>query len=332
VARPWLASLAVFSCAALARGEPREEAVRLQYAAPRECPDSASFTAQLRERTARGRLAEPGELARTFSVSIAANPRGFAGGIEFLDESGATVSRRVQGEQCEAVVSSLALIAALALDASLRAEPAEPTDLPRRLAPAPPAPGRAVVAPPRPPAARPTLRQRSLESARIGLTVGYGSALGAPQLGLLGQLDWRSGLALRLGAHYAWRELSVDAGREAKLRSQALATSLCFWRVRVETWSLAPCAAVELGSLRAEGVLSERLPSARGDTIWWAAVGAELGLAWEPRGPFWVELRGSTAFPLRAGYRFTFENPGVTAYKVPYFAGSGALAAGVRFW
>lgn len=308
--------------------------MRLQYAAPPECPDSARFVAQLRERTARGRLAEPEELARTFSVSIAADESGFSGRVELVDESGTTVSRRVHGEQCEAVVSSLALITALSLDATLRPEPSEPAGsapalaLPRR------EPARPVVAPPRaePRVSPRRVKRGALKAARVGLTVGYGSALGAPQSGLLAELDWYSGWALRLGAHYAWRELSVDAGRSARLRSPALTTGLCFLRLAARALALSPCAGLELGSLRAEGVPSEQLTSATSHGIWWASVRAELGLAWEPPGPFWVELRGAAVFPLRAGYRFTFERPGVTAYEVPYVGGSGALGAGVRFW
>ena len=108
--------------------------------------------------------------------------------------------------------------------------------------------------------------------------------------------------------------------------------SLCPWRFRQGTLGVAACAAVDVGSLRAAGVPSARLASAGDDTIWWVALGAQLALTWEPAAPFWVELRGGAEFPLRAGYRFTFDSPAATAYKVPYFAGSGALAAGVRFW
>ncbi len=119
--------------------------MRVQYGAPASCPDAESFATQLRERTQRGRLAEPNELARTFSVTLAADAQGFSGEVEFLDESGAKVNRRVHGEQCEAVVSSLALITALALDATLRSEDGEgvpasaPPDPPRipQVSPAP---------------------------------------------------------------------------------------------------------------------------------------------------------------------------------------------------
>jgi hypothetical protein len=141
--------LVLSATAAVAHAQSHEDAVRLQYAAPPQCPDSASFLAQLRERMARGRLAESGELARTFGVSIAADATDFSGRVELVDESGTTVSRRVHGEQCEAVVSSLALITALSLDATLRPEPSEPVGSAPALALPPREPVRPVVARPR---------------------------------------------------------------------------------------------------------------------------------------------------------------------------------------
>ncbi|HYQ14532.1 MAG TPA: hypothetical protein VEQ58_02205 [Polyangiaceae bacterium] len=306
-----------------------EEAVRLQFTAPPGCPDAASFVAQVRARTARGRIAEPAELARTFNVVVAADERGFNGTIEFLDESGASVSRRVPGEQCDAVVSSLALITALALDATLRTDEAEPAAPPVEPAPALPPP----PAPPAPIASQPfRVKQSSLESARLGLLASYGSALGAARFGLLGQLDWRRGFSLRLTAHYASREVTVDGGRSAKLRSPGLEASVCPARLRARTLVLTACATLDVGWLRASGVQSEQLASVSADTIWWAAAGARFGAAWEPRSPFWLELFAAAEFPLRAGYQFRFENPRVVAYEVPYFGGSAALAAGVRFW
>jgi len=330
VLRRCLVSLSVASLAVpvLAHAQPAEEAVRIQYTAPLACPDAASFAAQLRERTARGRFAELGELARTFDVELVADAQGFAGNVEFLDDSGAKVSRHVHGEQCEAVVESLALITALALDAALQSEAAEP-------APSPPEPPAAPPAPPLAPAQQtslpPRVTQRWLRGARIGALAGYGSASSAPRVGLLGQLDFRSGSALRLLAHYAWHELTVDAGRSASLHRMGVETSLCPWRLRRGTLSVSPCAAIDFGSLRAGGVPSEQLTSTSAEAIWWASVGAQLGLSWEPDGPFWFELRAAAEFPLRAGYQFTFENPHVIAYQVPYFSGWGGLAAGVRF-
>ena len=329
VVRPWRVSILVAACAATARAESEEEAVRLQYTAPAECPDAASFAARVRERTARGRFAEPNELARTFDVELVPLAQGFSGSLEFLDDNGAQVSRHVHGEQCDEVVSSLALITALALDATLPSEHSEPAAIPA----VPPLPQPPVKAPPTQRPAPPSERTTgALRGVRVGVQVGYGNATSAPRLGVLAQLDFRSGLTLRWTAHYAWHELAVDPGRSANLQLLGLETSLCPWRFRWGTFGLSPCAAVDLGALRAAGVPSQQLTSASDETIGWASLGTQLGLSWEPDALFWVELRAAAEFPLRAGYRFTFENPDQTAYQVPYVAGWGAIGSGVRFW
>jgi hypothetical protein len=333
VAPTWLALLALGVSAAPARAEPAAEAVRLDYSAPAECPDAASFRTRVRERTARGRFAEPGELARTFVIALRADPSGYSGSIEFLDDNATSVSRRLHGEQCDAVVSSLALITALALDSALRSEeaeePARRPDAPAAAAPAPRAPS---PSPPVEPASSTRVKVSSLEQVRFGLLTGYGTALAAPRLGLLAELAWRSRVALRLSAHYDWNERTTDPERTATLRRQGLEVSLCPRRFRFAVWVVAPCVAFDFGSLRAAGVKSSRLISVRADTIWWASVGAQLAVALEPAGPFWLELRAGAELPLRAGYQFTFDNPRGVAYEVPDFAGNLAIAGGVRFW
>lgn len=341
--RPWLAALALVTCATTtpamsAPATAPSEGLRLEYSAPDACPGAEAFAVQLRDRTSRVRFAEPGELARTFVVSLRAEPPGYTGSVEFLDDTGESVSRRVHGERCEAVVSSLALITALALDATLRVEEAEAVPA----EPAPPAVPVASEAPvvsavpaPRPapaPALAPAVKERSLEGARVGLLGGYGSALGGARAGLLAELDWKTGLALRLSAHYDWHEAALDEGRSARLRQQGLELSVCRRRWRLSVLAIAPCAAVDFGSLRAEGVRSDRLTSVRADVIWWSALALQLGVAYEPPVPVWVELQLAAQVPLRAGYRFIFDSPRGVAYEVPFLAGSGALAAGVRFW
>ena len=331
VQRWWLNSvLAVIGITAtyssMADAAPGEDAVRIRYNAPATCPDVAYFTAQLRERTERARLAEANELARTFEIDVISADQGYSGQVEFLDDAGAKVNRRVQGEQCDAVVSSLALITALALDATVHEQDSEPAPV----APPPPTPEPIPAAPPR--AERAPAKHRALRAVRAGLQVGYGSATSAPRLGLLGEIEFRSGLSLRLTAHYAWHELDVDAGRSANLRLLGFETGVCPLRFDWGVVGVTPCAALDLGALRAAGVPSAELTSSSDETIGWASVGGQLALAFRPVPPFWLELRGAVEFPLRAGYRFTFKNPDQTAYEVPYVSGWAGISAGVRFW
>jgi hypothetical protein len=326
--QPWLVVLALTTSV-----EGREEAVRFQYRAPEACPTESGFTERVRQRTVRGRLADPGELARTFSIAIEADEQGFVGSIEFLDDAGAPASRRVRGEQCDAVANSLALITALALDATLRepeeSEPASTSVAPTPLPPPPPL----VVAPRPPPVSRPSRFERIITSMRIGASGGYAGAEHTPRLGILGQLDFRGGWALRLNAHYGWDDfVADDLGRRAKLRVQGVETSVCPWRYAKSELSIAPCALFDVGSLRVAGVRDEQLISARGETVLWATLGAELRFAWEPAAPFWAEAHLAGVAALRQGYQFTFEKPNEVAYEVPAVSVSAGLSGGVRFW
>jgi hypothetical protein len=349
VARTWLVVALALSWIVPARAQaappapaatataPAEEAIRFQYTAPADCPDQASFAVEVRKRTALGRFAEPGELARTFTIKLTPDATGYWGSIELLDDTGMKVARHLHGEQCEAVVSSLALITALALDASLRraeemAAPradasissnALPPQVLPRAATVTPASALEPVTPPRKISGRST-------GGRVGVGGGYDSSIHALPFALLGQLDWRSGWALRFTARYATDELVVDEGRRAVLRRVDLETSACPWRLAAGVWGLSPCAALDLGTLRAQGVKADRLTSASGKTIFWASMGAELRLAWEPDAPVWIELRAAAGFPL-VSHQFTFKYPDADVLTVPRFSAAAGLTTGVRF-
>lgn len=292
-------ALFVFCCAGAAVAQPApDDALRFQYVAPEECPGVEAFTARVRERTERVRLAEEGELARTFAVTLKAEAGGFSGAVEFLDDAGSAVSRRVRGEQCDEVVSGLALITALALEARLEPEP-EPA------APAAPPPPPVDPPPPPPPKPAPTTRwERDTgqgPSARVGVSGGYGSLLDAFSLGLLGQLDWPRGSsllgALRLRGHFAESEREVS-GRFAKLRLLGLEASACPQGLWLEPFVAYGCLAFDVGSLRASGVEGPELPFPDSSIVAWLAVGAELRVAWQPDAPFWLELNGQLGTPV----------------------------------
>lgn len=321
-----------------------EDAVRLQYTAPLECPDSAAIMARVRARTDRGRLAEPGELARVFALRIESDPGGgFWGTIEFLDDAGSSVSRRVHGGECDEVVSSLALITALALDASLSDEKSDVahTAPPTALLPEP----RIAAEPARPMALAPSgeKRQGRGPSGRVGAAGGYAFMLDAFSTAVLGQLDFPvegsslvDGFALRLNAHHESGDREVAPGRRANLRLLGLAASACPRARRLSLWNLRlyPCLVLDLGSLRGRGLQSQQLTFPSSKTIFWLAWAAELRLAWEPRGPFWLELDGWAGTPLIA-HRFVFNQPHVEVFELKAgrsLHGGVAVATGVRFW
>jgi hypothetical protein len=314
-----------------------EEAVRFRYEAPSDCPTAEVLTARVRERTSRGRDPAPEELARTFTVSIMADSPGFLGTIEFLDDAGSPVSRRVRGEECDAVVSSLALITALALDSTLRegTEVGADETVTHTAQPVPTKPPRsapAVAATTTPVIVRPARPARPLlVSARVGLAAAFESSLPAPVWGMLGQLDFRGDWALRLLAHYEDAEIEVDSGRAIAVRVLGIETSVCPLRPHVGDFSLHPCVSFDIGSLRAGGIKSEQLVSVDTKTLVWAALGAETRLAWEPREPFWAELRGGLGVPL-LHEKFSLENPRKIAFDIDYMTAHAGASLGVRFW
>jgi hypothetical protein len=305
--------------------------VRFELEAPPECPNVSEFSARVRQRTSRGRMAEPGELARSFFLRVVPEGASFVGSVELLDDGGTIVSRRVRGEQCDAVISSLALITALALDATLKEEPPGPPPAPSEPGPQS-QPEPRTEAPSKPPA-RPR-REASgsgIRGARIGSSGGYGTTIDAFAYGLLGQVDWRNGFALRVAAHYASGEPMVGPSLRAHLRLMGVRASGCYWSLRIESLAITPCLGVDVGSLRGRGIESEALPHAYSGITGFAAVGPELRWAWEPSAPFWLELQADLQFPLVA-HEFHFQQPLRQVYEVPRVAASVGLATGVRFW
>jgi hypothetical protein len=108
-------------------------------------------------------------------------------------------------------------------------------------------------------------------------------------------------------------------------------TSVCPLRPHVADFSLQPCLSFDVGSLRASGIKSDQLISVDDATMIWAALGAELRVAWEPREPFWAELRGGLGAPL-LHEKFTLENPRKIAFDIDYITAHAGAVVGVRFW
>jgi hypothetical protein len=324
-----LALSGVCCWSAALHAQPADTPVRFEYVAEVSCPDGASFAERVRRRTTQGREADPGELARTFYVNVSRSAGGFLGVIEFLDDGGTTVMRRVSGEQCSAVVDSLALIAALALDASLREEappePAEPKPTPS--APPPPLP---LPLPPPDEIAEPPEQNAQLPSTRVGVAAGYDTAISAPTLSRLGQVDLGRRFSLRLSTHVAWHDKGTTDERAARLRLLALETSACFALLREGQFASSTCVWVDVGSLRAAGKESPALAAASSATIFWASAGPEIRLAWEPPVPFWADLRTQLGFPM-ISHEFRFQAPDELVYRVPRVSAGAMISTGLRF-
>jgi len=311
------------------------EPVRLHYEAPADCPNESVFIERVRERTSHLELAGPSDLARSLSVTLRVEAGGAVGRVDFVDTDGVPVSRVVRGESCDEVSSGLALVTALALEAT-------PTDSVGEPPPLDVTPQAAPVAQQRPAPSEtsnqvaPTAK-RSTASATAGFGAGFVGWAG-PNGGL--SLDaffgWSfraGGPSLRVGAWH-WRASDDSAGRESTFRG---------WGGRVEGCPLAlvhgalfaePCLGTNLGMFRAEGVPGVGVSHPEKPSLFWydllvvGRVGVRLGRL------VVVEGQGELEVPLfshRFGYNDENGLPASTVFEVPTVSGGAELHVGVRF-
>ena len=112
--------------AALIADRAAASTLRLVYEAPAECPGSEAFIAAVRAQTKTATLTADGDGSPGISVRIARSGSQLRGRLE-IEEPGREASvREVTATTCEEVVSALALMTALAIDADLEARPTNP--------------------------------------------------------------------------------------------------------------------------------------------------------------------------------------------------------------
>jgi hypothetical protein len=326
----------------------QEEAVRVVYRAPSSCPDESVFVARFRARTQHGRFAEPGELARVFDVSVSDDGEasaGFVGHVEFIDVDGQRVLRSVPGATCDEVVSSLALITALAIDDRVAA--AETVDAPK-IAENQPLPSPTIVGPSEPlKKIRPSVQSRSSVRpqpvARTRRMLRWDIGVNS---GLLSWVTPKPGLDfggfVEVGSRDpAWtgRASIFDAQQTETVSGVSRATFTTTW-LRLELcpvalalprhFSLLPCAAFDAGALRAVGERSTVISSASSATIPWLSGALLARLDWEFAQRLVVGLAGELGLPL-IRHEFEFEAPHTSLFQVPA-AGVGLQASvGLRF-
>ncbi len=327
------------------------EAVRFDYRAPIECPSAAAFEERVRERSLHAHVATEGEFARTFDVVVAASSGSVRASVDFVDGDGSHASRTVQGATCDEVVSSIALVVALAIDA--RATQASTPDAPV----APPRPSSSARARPPPRNAGPrgpntggTPAARVPESASGEASAVSEPHVWAPRLGLgagVASHEGPSG-ALTMDAFFAAQPFSprssvrgsvfhfrsggtTTRGQEATFRGYGFRAEGCPWALRVRRFFVEPCAGVDLGALKAQGLAGAAVVNPRSPwRFWWQAeamsrLGVELG-------GVVLEVQGEIAVPLFS-YRFGFgaETDGVRAFNVPRVGVAARAGAAVRF-
>jgi hypothetical protein len=308
-----------------------ENSYRIEYRAPPECPDAATFARQVALRTERGHAAYGPVLARLMSIEIGS---GYVGRLRFLDRNAHLVVRELTAPSCAELVEALVLVTALAIDAQTpeAAEPEPEVRLPQPyLLPA-------AAMPNAPPASlSPDPRPRRTTRSRVPGVLGVAAVVddqSSPQL------SWgveASGGLLVLPPGIGWRLrfrctqsgwVSVQ-GERARFELFALGTDLCPLTGTLGPVRAGVCGDLQIGVLQGAGEASARIQDAEVARRTWAAMGAlgrlELRLgrnvAWE------LQVEALEAL-VRPHYRF--ENPDIDVYRPPVIGLSAGT--GIALW
>jgi hypothetical protein len=329
----------------------QDEVVRIDYRAPAGCPTEAQFLDSVSRRAARSRLAGPGEIARTFVVTVSANEEGSSARLEIKDSD--RPIREVNAKNCVEAAHAIALVTALAMDA--RAAPGDDESQAAASAPAaPPAltPDDATRPPPAaypPPIDRARLEAPTRDRAPA-LESEPATKAARPRWEVGGQFVWHSPLApsgALGGALFAGRVAPDDgfSGRGTLLYVQsglieaeqgAARVSLmaarfdgCPPAVGAESFKLRACLGLEGGRLRGQGRLGGAITEPRTTNDIWLATGVLARLDGILGNLILLEVEGGPWFPLTRTL-FRFRDPNITIYEIPavgvvFGAGAGFI-------
>gem|GEM_PF-1705252 len=348
------------------RAEADPEHVRVQFSAPRGCPDATAFLRALRQRTGRFRLGGGTERTRLFVATITQTKSSVDGRLEIRGPGSEVSTRSVPGKTCNEVMSALALMTALAIDPNAVAPPG-----PSLIASAPSPPPNLSVKPPSskplspPPPAQPDADEaRSValpapQSGLVGLArtppsapvsaswkwsvglQGHTSLHVSPTPGLGGSLFVEAaapggsllGPVLRVGLFVNHSEVSLASGAGADLLWTAAMVEGC--PIRFERadarFAFYPCLAFHLGVLRGRGSGLDQ-PRQAVDT--WSDVGPVARIRFATSTHLFLEALGMLVFPIR---RLTFDvqdypaQAPTSAYTAPVIGVLAGMGAGYAF-
>jgi hypothetical protein len=334
------------------------DSLRFGYEAPAECPGAEAFAAAVRAQTKSATLTTEGEGTPGISVRIARKGSQLEGRLA-IEEPGREASvREVTATTCEEVVSALALMTALAIDAEARPSgpPAAPPTAaaatndppPKAQVPSPaPKKGQQQQRPPKPapqtsPAPQPTTpavapRERpSTSPARweLGAHAGAFGAL-APSLtwGAVSFLDrstWSTtgaAWSIRLGLALAESPSVGLAEGSATFRWIVARASACPLAVAAGPLTARPCIGLDAGTLRGLGS-GEQLQQPLEETRGWLA-GTGLGRLQLHLGEgVYLEIEGGFTLPFLRD-RFVFVKPSRDIHAVPPLSGFTTTGLGV---
>lgn len=309
--------------------------MRFEYRAPEVCPDAVSFRNRVAARTQRARMAEPGELARTFTIEVRIDATEASAFLSFVDSRGTPVTRAVRGETCDEVVSAIALVTALAIEAgTVEADtptPGSPT--PERAA-APPIANTPVNEPKKrsPPAPAPHALAW-LVGAETGVTTWLGPSptLGIGAFGEVGTYAGASGrLTLLRATSHALVEQADGTFRRGDFTAFVARIEGCPLAAALGAgFRVVPCLGLGLGALEGKGD-PKTLDAPDTQTIFYADLVPAVRLDWTIADSLVFFVEGELGIPLRRR-EFGFTAPEQPAFSIPALGVGVSLGMAVRF-
>jgi hypothetical protein len=300
----------------------------LVYDAAPDCPTEATFEAAILARTPGARKVATAADVH-FEVTLGAERR-----LRVVLADGTVSEREIADDGCTESMQSMAVIAAMVLDAQKREAPAASP------APAPPPVPTSALPPPSAPAApreaQPVRTRPNASSTWLSVVAGavaegaaaptpaFGAALGvelgARRLGVVSP-------SVRVSGVFAQAKVvETDAG-DARFRIVLARALLCGLRLGDEQRSLRLCGVVDGGALLGRGLNAR---NERGQTMPWLGVGLALVGTVRLAGPLSLEVGGG-ARGLVVHDEFIFA-PGQPVYQVPVFAWNSWVGLSVRAW
>jgi hypothetical protein len=310
------------------------------YSAAADCPNQATFEAAILMRAPAARKAPDLEAARVrFEVELphpgAGKPR-----LRALLDDGTSQDREITADGCAEAMQSMAVIAAMILDAQPR-EPESQPALPTPPAVTPPrASGLRATHPGQPGSARdastsirPSRRARGTWLIASAGAVTESAAAPDPAFGaaLGGELGSKTpgGLApsVRLTLIGAQAPTITTSVGDARFRLVLARAHGCALRFGSETSGVRLCAVVEAGALLGDG---SNAINQRSQTMpWWGVGLAALGQL-ELSNPWSLEAGAGVRNLLRHD-EFVF-SPSTQVHQVPVFAWNFSVGLAYRVW
>lgn len=325
--------------------EIQREPIRIAYDASAGCPDFEAFAARVKARSSRLRMAEPGEPARTFAVTLVdGNPA--TGELLIVDGDRVDSARSVQADTCAEAAEAMALIVGVAANPIRKAQTAAaapPAPPPVRRA-APPHPRRPRVhrRPARPveviareetpdqaPAERPPPPGYAYAGADFALSTGVTpDALvgGAPYFGWQARDEGVLAPEFRLALLRSMSSVAAGPGQTATFEWTVGRLDGCPIAWRRRDLRVAACARIEAGAIHVD---STAVPEPRAPISGWFAAGPVVRAQRLLVDPLFADLE--VAALVRATNDRFVVLPATTLYEVPLFGVSTGLGVGALF-